>query len=191
VTVTATATATATVTATVTATATATGTATATVTATATATATVTATATATATVILCAVALDLCLDVGDPRELVPEVAVPDELLRPSVLAALGVPAPTWMRLVDGEYDDPRLTPEQAVTLASEVRLLRNAWVRRRREELATERKVTARDPALRDQILDGMLAALADPVGDALDAVIRLCDQATIRGLGLAAVSD
>jgi hypothetical protein len=183
VTVTATATATATVTAT--------ATATATVTATATATATVTATATATATVILCAVALDLCLDVGDPRELVPEVAVPDELLRPSVLAALGVPAPTWMRLVDGEYDDPRLTPEQAVTLASEVRLLRNAWVRRRREELATERKVTARDPALRDQILDGMLAALADPVGDALDAVIRLCDQAMIRGLGLAAVSD
>jgi hypothetical protein len=134
---------------------------------------------------------LDLYLDVGDRRDLMASVPVKESLLSDDLPAKLGVHAPTWQLLADKAFEDPQLTPEQAIALGAEVRLLREAWMAQQRDTVAAEHRVRAKDWATRQRIIDRLVATVADPVRETLDGLIGLCDAAMTRGKGIIGVSD
>jgi hypothetical protein len=136
-------------------------------------------------------VALDLRLEGDGPRGLTTSVSVAESLLFDDLPATLGVHAPTWAWLADQAFEDPQLTVEQAAALGAEVRLLRAAWLRTRREAVAFERKVNAKDRALRERIIDGLVTTVDDPVRETFDRVIGLCDAAMQGGTGIIGLSD
>lgn len=134
---------------------------------------------------------LDLRLEVDGPRGLTSNVSVEESLLFDDLPAKLGVHAPTWSWLADQAFDDPELTVEQASALGAEVRLLRGAWLRTRREAVAFERRVTAKDRALRERIIDELVTTVDDPVRATFDRLIGLCDAAVQRGMRIIGLSD
>jgi hypothetical protein len=126
----------------------------------------------------------------ADALSVAPSVAV-DETLLFELPTKLGVHVPIWTKLGDAAYDDPELTMREVESLAGEVRLLRERWLADNRELVIRERKIHARDHAMRMALADKVLAERADPTRDLLDRLASLCEAALTAGVGLVGCSD
>jgi hypothetical protein len=113
-----------------------------------------------------------------------------DEPLLAELPRRYGLRTPRCDYLWERFYSDPRLgSPEEVALLRGEIEALRATHARRRGDEVARERKVTAQDPAVRARILGSLLAG--DPVLRKCDQLIAICDEAIAAGQGLACSSD
>ncbi len=113
-----------------------------------------------------------------------------DEPLLGELPRRYGLSTPRCDYLWDRFYADPRLgSPAEVALLRGELEALRAAHAQRRGDELARERGVTTRDPAVRARILGSLLAG--DAVLRKCDELIATCDEAIAAGQGLVCSSD
>ena len=98
---------------------------------------------------------------------------------------------PQLERLSDRFYASTRLSYAggEVEMLRDELVRLSAAYRQRRGEQLARERRITAKDPVLRQAAIDRLLAA--DPVFTALSDFLRLCDEALAAAADLRCEGD
>jgi len=100
-----------------------------------------------------------------------------------------GMPAPEYRRLYGALYDSPSFGPEQVQQLEREFRELREKYREHRMDELRRTRKVHAKDPAVAESILSGLLTG--DRVLAKIDDVLRVCDAAIASRASVVSESD
>ncbi|MCC6995274.1 MAG: hypothetical protein IT370_11750 [Deltaproteobacteria bacterium] len=116
-------------------------------------------------------------------------IAARDEHIVFELPAQLTVVAPRLAELGQHFYDSFRVAPENVPALATEIDLLRTAYLRQRGEVVAREKKVHARDPAVRARMIEGLLAA--DPTLGKLLELAALCQRAAALGEELLCEGD
>jgi len=109
------------------------------------------------------------------------------ELLR--LFEQFGINAPEFRKLCDALYASPSLGPAEVVQLHREFQELRAKYQELRLAALRRTRNVQAKDPAVAETILLGMLAG--DRLLTKIDDVLRICDAAVAAGGGIVTESD
>ena len=110
-----------------------------------------------------------------------------DELLK--LVDRFGMQAPEYRRLYGALYESPSFGLEQVEQLQREFRELREKYREHRMNELRRTRQVRAKDPAVADTILSGLLTG--DRLLAKIDDVLRVCDAAIAARASIVSASD